>query len=146
MSQKLERLNSPCDSLDSPSVNIHKDVVKNIKVLLKYFIIINNNIINYYYLLLFIITPLYFYKHNDENVMLTLACRARLQIESYVIARVSCLPLTRSLMHWTELSRFRKGTDTFPSQLSTLILGSRSSPVCADTCVLWNVGNVEEVV
>lgn len=80
VSQKLERLNSPCDSLDSPSVNIHKDVVKNIKVLLKYFIIINNNIINYYYLLLFIITPLYFYKHNDENVMLTLACRARLQI------------------------------------------------------------------
>lgn len=49
-----------------------------------------------------------------------------------------CSPLTRSLIHWMEFSRFRRGTETFPTQLSALMSPKFSRQPRQITCVLWN--------
>lgn len=49
-----------------------------------------------------------------------------------------CSPLTRSLIHWMEFSRFRRGTETFPTQLSALMSPKFSRQPPQITCVLWN--------
>lgn len=49
-----------------------------------------------------------------------------------------CSPLTRSRIHWMEFSRFRRGTETFPTQLSALMSPKFSRQPPQITCVLWN--------